>query len=60
MTPLESALWDGILGFCLDHGAAALSFAAGLATDNGWVLIYALRVLDAYRLTCMIVGYCGA
>jgi hypothetical protein len=59
MTPLESAIWDRILGFCLDHGEAAFSFAARLAQDNGWELLYALRVLDEYRKFAFLLAAAG-
>jgi hypothetical protein len=59
MTPLESALWDRILGFCLDHGDTALSFAARLAEDNGWTLLYTLRVLDEYRKFAFLLAAAG-
>jgi hypothetical protein len=59
MTPLESALWDRILGFCFDHGGTALSFGARLAKDNGWELLYALRVLDEYRKFSFLLAAAG-
>lgn len=59
MTPLESALWDRILGFCLDHREAAFSFAGRLAKENGWELLYALRVLDEYRQFAFLLAAAG-
>jgi len=59
VTPLESALWDRILGFCLDHREAAFSFAARLAKENGWELLYALRVLDEYRKFAFLLAAAG-
>ena len=56
MTPLESVLWDRILGFCLDHRETAFSFAARLVQDNGWELLYTLRVLHECRRFAFLLG----
>jgi hypothetical protein len=49
MTPAESELFARIAEFKFDEEHAELSFAARLANDNGWAILYAARVIEEYR-----------
>jgi hypothetical protein len=49
MTPAETGLLSRIEGFKFDDGDVELSFGRRLAKDNGWTMLYAVRVIEEYR-----------
>jgi len=49
MTSEQSDLYARILAFEFDEGVPEMSFAGRLARDNGWRMVYALRVVEEYR-----------
>ena len=49
MKPEQKELWNKIQNFELDDPESLLTFTTRLARENGWELIYTLRVVEEYK-----------